>query len=222
RSPSSRATRPCRTPCAARRPSSVCCRSRSDPRTLTHTVACFRSVVASTLVTVAKQMRGSLSVGTASESTCRIASLTRRFRPLLARDDHLPLRAQELDALRSEVTLDRVEQLVQLPVTPSGASDRQTRALPQVVMVHLGHRRPESLVQLGSRRLQELPFPLERAVLRKVQLDAQDADEPGLHGFKCAPRTRAVRQLPRAPRRAPSARPRAPRAPRGCRLPSHR
>ena len=49
------------------------------------------------------------------------------------------------------------------------------RPLPELVVLDLGHRRAEALVQLGLRGLDVLPFPLERAVLGEVQLDREDA-----------------------------------------------
>ncbi len=55
-------------------------RCRSLPSTLTHTFAWARSRDVSTAVTVTNPIRGSLSVGIASERTCFIASSTRRMR----------------------------------------------------------------------------------------------------------------------------------------------
>src|SRR5207253_3084228 len=80
---SSRARRPWRTPCAASRPARLSRCSSSEPRTLTKTLACRRSGEVSTPVTVTKPILGSLSSPTASDSTWRTASLTRRIRPLM-------------------------------------------------------------------------------------------------------------------------------------------
>src|SRR3954452_24025145 len=76
---SSRATRACRTPCAAASPSSVFARLASEPSTLTKTRACRRSGEVSTPVTVTKPIRGSFSSPTPTETTSRTASLTRRI-----------------------------------------------------------------------------------------------------------------------------------------------
>src|SRR5207247_34428 len=80
---SSRASRPCRTPCAASRPARLCCCSSSEPRTLTKTRACRKSGEVSTPVTVTNPILGSLSSPTASDNTWRTASLTRRLRLLI-------------------------------------------------------------------------------------------------------------------------------------------
>src|SRR5690348_10622637 len=81
---SSRASRLCNTPCAAVRPWIDAFRFRVDPSTLTYTVACRRSGVVSTPVTVTSPMRGSFSSGSASASTWRTDSFTRRIRSVIA------------------------------------------------------------------------------------------------------------------------------------------
>src|SRR5919204_127750 len=98
-------------------------------------------------------MRGSFSDGRASESTFRIASSTFRLRSALARDDHLPVGADELPFSRAQVALDGIEELVQLRVTAAGACHGECRALPEVVVVDLGHGCPEAFVELRLRRL---------------------------------------------------------------------
>jgi hypothetical protein len=54
-----------------------------------------------------------------------MASFTLRRLSALARDDHLPLGAQQLPLLRSEVPLDRVEQRLELGVLAGRARDGQ-------------------------------------------------------------------------------------------------
>src|SRR4051812_16169008 len=90
--------------------------------------------------------------------------------------DDLALRAHELVLLPVEVALGRVEQLLELPVAARDAGDREPRALPQLVVVDLGHRNAEAVLELRLRRLHVLPLPLQRARLREVELDGEDAD----------------------------------------------
>src|SRR5262249_1016432 len=57
----------------------------------------------------------------------------------------------------------------------------QPRTLPQLVMVDLGHGRAEAVLELRLRRLDELALTLERARLRELELDREDADVAGAH-----------------------------------------
>src|SRR6185436_19578548 len=78
---SSRAIRPWRMPCADASPSTVAAFSSAVPNTLTKTRAWRRSALVRTSVTVTNPTRGSLrSRFTASPSTSRTASSTRRMR----------------------------------------------------------------------------------------------------------------------------------------------
>src|SRR3954452_12133331 len=104
-----------RTPCAASRPTSDCARFRSEPRTLTNTVAWRRSVDVSTPVTVMKPIRGSLSSPIASASTARTDSFTRRIRSLIE-GHHLSLDAHAFELLSVQVPLGVVEQRLHLVV----------------------------------------------------------------------------------------------------------
>jgi hypothetical protein len=76
-----------------------------------------------------------------------MASFTRLFLPPpllpLARDDHLPVGSEEHPLLRSEIALDRIEERLELAVLARRACDRERRALPEVVMVHLRDRDAE-------------------------------------------------------------------------------
>src|SRR5262249_827805 len=148
--------------------------SVSLPRTLTKTVACDRSFVVCTPVTVTNPIRGSLRDGSASEITFRTTSLTFRRRSALASDDHLPLAAEQLPLLGSQVALNRIEVCLQLRMLAAHARHGKRRPLPEVVMIDLGDRCAEALVQLRLCRLHVLPLALQRPVLGEVQLDRKD------------------------------------------------
>src|SRR5579859_4063456 len=97
-------------------------------------------------------MRGSLSSGTDSESTCRIASFTRRMRSLIRAHD-LPVHPDELPVLPVEVALGAVEELLELGVATRDARDGEAGALPEVVVVDLGHGGAEALLRSEERRV---------------------------------------------------------------------
>src|SRR3954453_996405 len=113
---------------------------------------------------VTKPMRGSFSSPSASDSTSRTDSLTRRMRSVIGCHHH-PLGAGNLVLLPVQVAERVVEEGVQLPVLARDAGDRQPRALPELVMVALRDGRPESVLQLRLRRLDELPLALQRSRL---------------------------------------------------------
>src|SRR5262249_26784272 len=94
-----------RTPCAAASPSRELARFFSDPSTLTYTVAWWRSGDVSTPVIVTKPIRGSFRPPTASASTARTDSLTRRIRSLGIERHHLPVDPDALELLPVEVSL---------------------------------------------------------------------------------------------------------------------
>src|SRR5919204_5655545 len=177
---SSRATRAWRTPWAAPSPSSVRSRFRSEPRTLTKTRAWRRSDDVSTAVIVTKPIRGSLSSPIPSESTSLTASFTRRMRSLIERHE-LPRSRPELPLLAVQVPLRLVQEPLRLPRLPRHARDGQPRALPKLVVVDLGHRGAEPVLELRFRRADELPLPLQRAGFREVQVDAEDGDVAHAH-----------------------------------------
>src|SRR5262249_55228817 len=112
------------TPCAVSSPSSVRACTSSLPSTLTNTFAWCRSGLVATPVTVTKPIRGSLSVGTASDRTCRIDSFTRRMRSVIEAHQ-FSLRPHELPFLPGEVALSAVEELDELGVPSGDARDGQ-------------------------------------------------------------------------------------------------
>src|SRR5689334_3881907 len=161
---SSDASRAWSGPCAAASPASDSSRLRSDPSTLTYTVAVRRSGEVVTPVTVTKPMRGSLSSSTASASTARTDSLTRRMRSVIERH-HVPLAAHEHELLAVEPARGLVEEPLDLALLARDDSRRQARALPQLVVVDLRDGRAEPVLELRLRRLHELALSLQRARL---------------------------------------------------------
>src|SRR5919197_2862715 len=182
---SSRATRAWRTPCAAARPAKLCSRCRSEPSTLTKKRAWRRSGEVRTPVTVTKPIRGSSSSRRLSGSTSSTASSTRRRRSLIERHE-LPRAQPELPLLAVQVALGLVEQPLRFPRLARDARHRQPRALPQVVVVDLRHRRAEAVLELRLRRAHELALPLQRARFGKVEVDREDADVPHAHHINSA------------------------------------
>src|SRR4249920_1988980 len=126
-------------------------------------------------------MRGSLRAPIDSDSTSRTASFTRRMRSELIRCHHLPLDARELEALRGEVALGAVEEADELDVLPGDARDREPGPLPDVVVVDLGHGGSEAPLQLRLDGEKLLPLPLQRVVVREVELRGEDPDVAGAH-----------------------------------------
>jgi hypothetical protein len=61
------------------------------------------------------------------------------------------------------------------------ARDRQPRALPEVVVIDLGDGGAEAMLELCFGRLDVLALALERAGLREMEVDGEDADIPGAH-----------------------------------------
>src|SRR5262245_63888572 len=172
---SSVASRDWSTPCADSSPSSVSCRLRSSPSTLTNTFACRRSGDVSTPVTVTNPIRGSFSSPTASASVSRIASLTRRMRSVIGPHD-LFHRGHELVLLPVQIADRLLQESLHLPVLAGHARHRQPRALPLLVMVDLRHRGAEAVLELCFRRLHELALALQRPRLREMELDGEDPD----------------------------------------------
>ena len=94
---------------------------------------------------------------------------------------HLALDRSELERLRGEEALGPVEELHELGVAARDARDGQPGALPDVVVVDLGHGRAEAPLELSLDGQELLPLPLQRVVVREVELDRQDADVAGAH-----------------------------------------
>src|SRR5436309_905701 len=192
---SSRATRAWSTPCAAARPERLCSRLRSEPRTLTKTRASRRSGDVSTPVTVTKPIRGSFRLPIPSESTSLSASLTRRMRSLIECHE-VPRSRPQLPFLAVEVALRLVEKPLGLARLAGDAGHGEPRALPQLVVVDLGHGDTEAVLQLCFRRPDELPLALQRARLGEMQLGGEDADVAGAHLGGILPWKRASRSCP--------------------------
>ena len=76
--------------------------------------------------------------------------------------------ADELERLPAQVALRAVEEPLELVVTPRDAGEGESRALPDVVVVDLRHRRAEPVLELRLRGADEPPLPLQRACLREV------------------------------------------------------
>src|SRR4029079_7612803 len=83
---------------------------------------------------------------------------------------HLPL-------LAAQPALGLVEQPLDLPALARDACDREARALPDVVVVDLGDRGADTVLELRLRRAHEVPLLLQRVRRREVQLARQYADE---------------------------------------------
>src|SRR3954452_3509379 len=114
------------TPAAPSRAASVPNRRFSPPYTLSHTVACARSDVVTTPVTVTKPMRGSFSVGIVSETTALIASSTRRIRGdrvvcLVIERHQLALVGEQIEVLACQPPLGRVDEPLGLARLPRDA-----------------------------------------------------------------------------------------------------
>src|SRR5688572_6770009 len=90
-------------------------------------------------------------------------------------DHHLSLDRHQLELLAVEITDGLLEQRLELAMLPSDAGDGQPRALPELVMVDLGHRRPEAVLQIGLCGLHVLALALQGSRLREVQFDRENA-----------------------------------------------
>src|SRR5256714_7568711 len=171
---SCRATCACKTPAAAVSPARLRSRLGSDPSTLTNTRAWRRAAEVTTPVTVMKPILGALSSAIPTARTSFSASLTRRIRSGTERHQ-LPRPRAELPFLAVQIPLRLVQEPLGLTRLPGHARQGQPRALPQVVVVDLGDRGPEAVLQLRLRRPDEAPLALERARLGEVQLDREDS-----------------------------------------------
>src|ERR671924_1215189 len=118
----------------------------------------------------------------AAQAIARAAFMRRRRVGTLVEADDVPLGAHEVELLPGEVPLGLVEQLLGFAVLARDARERQARALPEVVVIDLGHGRAETVLQLRLGGLDVLALAFEGARLRKVQLDAEDADVSRSHG----------------------------------------
>src|SRR5581483_10984826 len=160
-------------------------RFRSLPRTDTNTLASRRSGETETPVIVTRPILGSFSVPTASATTARTDSFTRRMRSLIAlryprsvggRDER-PVGAHELPLLAGEPRLGACRELLRVARLARDERRGQRTALPEVVVVHLGDGGAEPVGELRLRRLHVLPLALERPRVGEVQLDGENRDE---------------------------------------------
>src|SRR6266567_6295838 len=100
------------------------------------------------------------------------------------RVDDEALDQRNLPLLAAQPALRLVEQTLQLARLPRDAGDRDPGALPQVVVVDLGHRRSDAILELRLRGAQVMPLLLERMRLRKVQLARENSDIAACHWRK--------------------------------------
>src|SRR3954462_13690514 len=88
-----------------------------------------------------------------------------------------PLHPYAVRELRQHVALQLGARVVHYRGCASDERCRQGRALPEVVVIGLCHRRPEALLQVRLQRLDLLALALEARVVRQVDLDLDQADE---------------------------------------------
>src|SRR5438105_2911338 len=172
----------------------------SLPRTETKILASRRSLVVSTSVTVTNPRRGSLSSRCSKSETSSLMSWLMRSRRLAcitwpaSPELHRPVDHVALEVLLHEVH-HLVDHLVGVPRVVRDARDGEGRALPGVVMVHLGDRDVEAPPHLVLQALEDVALALERADLREVELE--DA-EPHARGRHAPIRSAAGRRRPTA------------------------
>src|SRR5439155_14148911 len=163
--------------------------SRAEPRTLTHTVAWARSRVVCTHVTVTNPRPGSFSSWIPSDSTCFTASSTRRIRPpprpgeprLVIEAHHRALDRERLESLSRQPAFGIVEQTDGLADLPGRTGEGQPCPLPDIVVVDLGDRAADAVLQVRLHRLDDHPLLLQRMALGQEELERVDADEAGVH-----------------------------------------
>src|SRR5690348_10496407 len=95
--------------------------------------------------------------------------------------DHEALGERDLPLLAPQPALRLVEQALDLPVLPGDTGRSDARPLPDVVVVDLGHRRADPVLELRLRRAQVMALLLERVRLGEMQLAGEDADPPARH-----------------------------------------
>ncbi len=84
--------------------------------------------------------------------------------------------ARHLEVAAVEIPVDLVDALVGLTTRRRGENDEHLGQLPAVLPADFGKRRPVPPLQRIAQRVERLPFGLQRAVRRKVQLGEQHAD----------------------------------------------
>src|SRR5215467_1990416 len=95
--------------------------------------------------------------------------------------DQESLHERDLPLLPPQPPFRLVEQPLDLVVLTRDAGRRDPRALPDVVVVDLGDRRSDSILQLRLRRSQEMPLLLQRVRLGEVELAGEDPDPAAGH-----------------------------------------
>jgi hypothetical protein len=90
-----------------------------------------------------------------------------------------PLGAHQNPLLRGQPLLRARRELLRGARVACDERGRERRALPQVVVAHLGDRRAEPVLQLGFRREHVLALAFQRPRLREMELDGEDRDEAG-------------------------------------------
>jgi hypothetical protein len=98
---------------------------------------------------------------------------------LVVRVDECPLDADELPLLPGEPALRAGGELLGAARVAGRERGRDRGPLPQVVVVDLGDRGAEAVLELGLRREDVLALALQRARLGKVELGDEDRDEAG-------------------------------------------
>src|SRR3954469_6537473 len=100
------------------------------------------------------------------------------MRGLVLRRDERALGADQLPLLAGEPLLGAGGQLLRVAGVAGRERRGQGAALPEVVVVDLGDRRAEAVLELRLRRLHVLALSLQRARLREVEFDGEDPDVP--------------------------------------------
>jgi hypothetical protein len=96
---------------------------------------------------------------------------------LLIVERHNPARdAGDDPVLTVQPALGAVDQLVEVAHLAGRARHDQPAALPEIVVIDLGHGRAEAVLELRLRRFDVLALAFQRPRFREVQLDREDAN----------------------------------------------
>src|SRR4051794_16371877 len=192
---SSLPTTDCRKPFEWRRPASASSRAASSPSTLKNTRALRRSGDVSTPVTVTKPMRGSFRpAASCAERTSLTASFTLRILALaildhppsgiahdlthhLVRRGHAALQPHALRKLRFHIPRELRRGVVYHRWCTPDERRGERAALPEIVVGGLGDGGAEALLQVRLERLHLLALALQAVVVRKVEVDLDEARE---------------------------------------------
>jgi hypothetical protein len=93
--------------------------------------------------------------------------------------DERPLDAYELPLLAGKPALRARREILRAARVPGRERGRDRRPLPELVVVDLGDRGAESVLELRLRREDVLALALQRPRLGEVQLGDEDGDEAG-------------------------------------------